>query len=68
MKTFTCVSIAVLLLFAGCGSSKKMPKADSVSGVTAIKYITGNPDIKPDSMTTKAIIFYIHFIMGIPGK
>jgi flavodoxin len=68
MKTFTWTFIAVLLLFVGCGSSKKTPKIDSVSGATVIKSITEIPEIKPDNMTTKAIIFLYSFHQGNTRK
>ena len=68
MKIFVCNFIAVLLLFVGCGSSKKSPKIDTVSGATVIKSITEIPDIKPDNMTTKAIIFLHSFHHGNTRK
>jgi flavodoxin len=68
MKTFTWTYIAVLLFFVGCGSSKKSPKIDSVSGATVVKSITKIPDMKPDNMTTKAIIFLCSFHHGNTRK
>ena len=68
MKTFVWTFIVVLLFFVACGSSKKSPKIDSVSGATVINSITEIPDIKPDNMTTKAIIFLYSFHHGNTRK
>ena len=68
MKTFVWTFIAVSLLFLGCGSSKKLPKTDSVSGVTETKSITEIPHIQSNNMTTKAIIFLYSFHHGNTRK
>jgi flavodoxin len=68
MKTFVWTFIVVLLFFVACGSSKKSLKTDSVSGATVINSITEIPDIKPDNMTTKAIIFLYSFHHGNTRK
>ena len=63
-----CNFIAVLLLIVGCGSSQKLPKTDAVSGATIKKSITEIPNIKPENMTTRAIIFLYSFHHGNTRK
>ena len=68
MKTYSWAYIAVSLLFIGCWSSQKSPKADSLSGATIIKSITEIPHIQSNNMTTKAIIFLYSYHHGNTRK
>jgi flavodoxin len=56
--------IAVSLLFANCSSSKKSLDKETI----VINSITEIPDIKPDNMTTKSIIFLYSFHHGNTWK